>query len=168
MRSLLQSLSIFRMREMEDARSLAGLAMEIYSDRISVDQEEQERLRFSPDDIVRLPVHRAVNVWVADGAPRSGFMATTLPMEGLRDDDLADSHAAAQRDRGGHYPAPLPDPLVHLPRAPAPGGRGGRARDGSDAQPSNPAQNGSRNGRPAERGQLSFIDVTDVEDHDEL
>ena len=47
-RSLLQSISIFRMREMEDARSLAGLAMEVYSDRISVDQEEQERLRFSP------------------------------------------------------------------------------------------------------------------------
>ena len=58
-RSLLQSISIFRMREMEDARSLAGLAMEVYSDRISVDQDEQERLRFSPDDIVRLPIHRA-------------------------------------------------------------------------------------------------------------
>ena len=54
-RSLLQSISIFRMREMEDARSLAGLAMEVYSDRISVDQEEQERLRFSPDDVVKLP-----------------------------------------------------------------------------------------------------------------
>ena len=58
-RSLLQSISIFRMREMEDARSLAGLAMEVYSDRISIDQDEQERLRFSPDDIVKLPIHRA-------------------------------------------------------------------------------------------------------------
>src|SRR5439155_136984 len=45
-RSLLQSISLFRMREMEDARSLAGLAMEVYSDRIGVDQDEQERLRF--------------------------------------------------------------------------------------------------------------------------
>ena len=50
-RSLLQSISIFRMREMEDARSFAGLAMDIYSDRISVDHEDQQRLRFSADDI---------------------------------------------------------------------------------------------------------------------
>ena len=74
-RSLLQSISIFRMREMEDARSLAGLAMEVYSDRISIDQDEQERLRFSPDDIVKLPIHRAINLWVADGVPRAGFLA---------------------------------------------------------------------------------------------
>src|SRR4029079_18968375 len=50
-RSLLQAISIFLMREMDDARSLAGLAMEVYSDRISVDQDEQERLRFSPDAV---------------------------------------------------------------------------------------------------------------------
>ena len=113
-RSLLQSLSIFRMREMEDARSLAGLAMEVYSDRISVDQEEQERLRFSPDDIVKLPTHRAINVWVADGAPRGGFLGATLPMEGLRRDELADHHLEAQRERGGHHPEHLPDPLRDL------------------------------------------------------
>ena len=70
---------------MEDARSLAGLAMEVYSDRISIDQDEQERLRFSPDDIVRLPIHRAINLWVADGVPRAGFLAHTLPMEQLHD-----------------------------------------------------------------------------------
>src|SRR5205085_9724349 len=40
-RSLLQSISIFRMREMDDARALAGLAMEAYSDRITVNQQEQ-------------------------------------------------------------------------------------------------------------------------------
>ncbi|MBJ7329168.1 MAG: type IV secretory system conjugative DNA transfer family protein [Solirubrobacteraceae bacterium] len=114
-RSLLQSLSIFRMREMEDARSLAGLAMEVYSDRISVDQEEQERLRFSPDDIVRLPVHRALNVWVADGVPRPGFVAATLPMEGMRSEQLAAHHADAQRERGGRYPTGLSDPLLDRP-----------------------------------------------------
>src|SRR5207247_1895303 len=113
-RSLLQSLSIFRMREMEDARSLAGLAMEVYSDRIGVDQDEQERLRFSPDDIVKLPIHRAINLWVADGVPRAGFLARTLPMEDLCDDVLAEHHLRAQRDRGGHQPGPLGDPLAQL------------------------------------------------------
>ena len=81
-RSLLQSISIFRMREMEDARSLAGLAMDVYSDRISVDHEDQERLRFSADDITRLAIHHAINLWVADGTPRPGFVAHTLPMGG--------------------------------------------------------------------------------------
>jgi hypothetical protein len=50
---------------------------------ISIDHEEQERLRFSPDDIVKLPIHRAINLWVAHGIPRAGFLAATLPMEDL-------------------------------------------------------------------------------------
>src|SRR5437867_13267268 len=99
------------MRKMEDARSLAGLAMEIYSDRISVDQEEQERLRFSPDDVVKLPIHRAINLWVADGVPRAGFLAHTLPMEELFDEACAEHHLAAQRERGGHHPDFLTDPI---------------------------------------------------------
>jgi hypothetical protein len=111
-RSLLQSISIFRMREMEDARSLAGLAMDVYSDRISVDHDEQERLRFSADDIVRLPVHTAINLWVARGTPRAGFVARTLPMEELHDPALAEHHLAAQRDRGGHYLDHMPAPLA--------------------------------------------------------
>ena len=127
-RSLLQSISIFRMREMEDARSLAGLAMEVYSDRISIDQDEQERLRFSPDDIVKLPIHRAINLWVADGVPRAGFLAHTLPMEDLHDERVAEHHLDAQRDRGGHHPEHLPDPLADTTRASS-------ATDGGAATP---------------------------------
>ena len=119
-RSLLQSISIFRMREIEDARSLAGLAMEVYSDRISIEQEEQERLRFSPDDILRLPVHHAINLWVAGGAPRSGFLAQTLPMEPLFSTEVATTHRQAQLDRGGHHPAAMPGMLQETAREPAP------------------------------------------------
>ncbi len=125
-RSLLQSISIFRMREIEDARSLAGLAMEVYSDRISIEQDEQERLRFSPDDILRLPVHQAINLWVAHGIPRAGFVAHTLPMEPLHDPDLAEGHRQAQRDRGAHHPDTLPDlfandqPTIREPTPPKP------------------------------------------------
>ena len=157
-RSLLQSLSIFRMREMEDARSLSGLAMEVYSDRISVDQEEQERLRFSPDDIVRLPVHRALNVWVADGVPRPAFLAATLPMETMRSDELAAFHADAQRERGGHYPKELADPLMHLP-----------PRTADTGEPASPASPKPKRASRASgnRSQLSFVDVTEVRDDDE-
>ena len=119
-RSLLQSISIFRMREMEDARSLAGLAMEVYSGRISVDQVEQERLRFSPDDVVKLPIHRAINLWVADGVPRAGFLGHTLPMEDLHDEQVAEQHLIAQRERGGHHPGFMPDPVPRRAASAAP------------------------------------------------
>src|SRR5258707_15860366 len=99
------------MREIEDDRSLAGIAMEVYSDHISIEQDEQERLRFSPDDILRLPVHRAINLWVAGGAPRAGFVAQTLPMEELYSSELARHHREAQRARGGHQPDSPPAPL---------------------------------------------------------
>jgi hypothetical protein len=150
-RSLLQSMSIFRMREMEDARSLAGLAMEVYSDRISVDQEEQERLRFSPDDIVKLPVHRAVNLWVAGGVPRGGFMAETLPMEALHDEAAAESHLVAQRERGGHHPPFLPDPVAAPAVPPV-------APDASPPSGSETKQSRKRKGDDPIDGQTSMLD----------
>ena len=118
-RSLLQSISIFRMRELEDARSLAGLAMDVYSDHISIDQAEQERLRFSADDIIHLPVHTAINLWVAQGTPRAAFVARTLPMEELYDPQLAQHHLEAQRARGGHHLNHLAAPLGQQPGEPS-------------------------------------------------
>jgi hypothetical protein len=131
-RSLLQSISIFRMRELEDARSLAGLAMDVYSDRISVDQQEQQRLRFSADDIIHLPVHTAIHIWVARGTPRPAFVASTLPMQDLYDPALAVHHLAAQRQRGGHHLAHLPAPLGDKAPADHPASDGDRDVGHSD------------------------------------
>jgi hypothetical protein len=144
-RSLLQSISIFRMRELEDARALAGLAMDVYSDRISIDRDEQERLRFSADDIIHLPVHTAINLWVARGTPRAAFVAGTLPMQDLYNPALAEHHLAAQRDRGGHHlthlPAPLGDkrPGDGHPQNGAPQRPGPRGTDPDSDQPRRPA-----------------------------
>jgi len=60
---------------------------------------------------------RALNLWVAHGGPRAGFLAHTLPMEQLHDADLARRHTQAQRERGAHHPAALPDPLAGEPNA---------------------------------------------------
>jgi hypothetical protein len=87
--------------------------MEVYSDRIGIDQDEQERLRFSPDDILRLPVYQAINLWIADGTPKPGFVAHTLPMEALHDAGIEQHHRAAQRQRGGYHPDKLPDLLAY-------------------------------------------------------
>jgi hypothetical protein len=98
-------------------------------------------------------------VWVADGAPRPGFVAATLPMEGLRSDESAAFHANAQRARGGHYPSELPDPLMHLPA------RGTRTGE----TPSPAARKPKRPGRASGgRSQLSFVDVTETRDDDGL
>jgi hypothetical protein len=172
-RSLLQSISIFRMREMDDARSLAGLAMEIYSDRISIDQEEQERLRFSPDDIVKLPIHRAINLWVADGVPRAGFLAATLPMEELHREELARHHADAQHERGGRHPDGLGDPLLGLPPrrahdAPRRKANGARARTGKPSEEQATASDGATETRGRYGPQLTFGDPGKLERRDEL
>jgi hypothetical protein len=163
-RSLLQSISIFRMREMEDARSLAGLAMEVYSDRISIEQDEQERLRFSPDDILRLPVHQAINLWIAGGVPRAGFVGHTLPMEDLHDENLAGHHRREQHSRGGHHPTHLEDPLEehNAKRATPRGARSPQGDQTSEAThdeshpPRDPRHNGS-----APAGQMAFADMQD-------
>jgi hypothetical protein len=164
-RSLLQSISIFRMREMEDARSLAGLAMEVYSDRISIEQDEQERLRFSPDDILRLPVHQAINLWIAGGVPCAGFVGHTLPMEDLHDANLVEHHLHEQRARGGHHPTHLGDPLEEhnaghsAPRDDDVSVDGEQASEATrdESQPSpDPRRNGS-----APEGQMAFDEMSD-------
>ena len=120
-RSLLQSISIFRMRELDDARSLAGLAMDVYSDRITTEQEDQARLRFSADDITRLETHHAINLWIAQGTPHPASSPKHSPGNTSTTTQLAEHHRQAQHDRGGHRPGHLPDPHHrphHQPTAP--------------------------------------------------
>jgi len=97
---------------------MAGLAMEVYADRIGVEQEIQERLRFSVDDVLRLPQYRALCLWVSRGVPQPAFVAETIPSVGSGFGDRgsglarAEAHLAAQRARGGRPVAWLPDPVV--------------------------------------------------------
>jgi hypothetical protein len=129
--------------------------MEVYSDRISIEQDEQERLRFSPDDILRLPVHQAINLWVAGGVPRAGFVGHTLPMEPLHDGSVEQRHCDAQHERGAHHPEKLPDLLAYDEDEPTPPNR---------TPPASP-QNGARAGTPSadppedEDGQTRFEDL---------
>jgi hypothetical protein len=96
-KSLLQNISIFRLREFEDARSAAALAMAVFADTIKGDVEDARRLRIDPIDIINQPNHRAVNLWLANGTPEPAFTATTLPIEpGARSsDDVAARGRAA-------------------------------------------------------------------------
>jgi hypothetical protein len=80
-KSLLQNISIFRLREFEDARAAAALAMDVFADTIRGDVEDARRLRIDPIDIVNQPNHRAINLWLAEGTPQHAFTATTLPIE---------------------------------------------------------------------------------------
>lgn len=105
-KSLLQNLSIFRLREFEDARAAAALAMEVFTDNLRGDVEDQRRVRVDPMDIVRQPNHRALALWLADGVPQPAFTAETRPMEELSESPEARGarahHEAEQRRRGDH------------------------------------------------------------------
>jgi hypothetical protein len=86
--------------------------MDVYTDRITTNQDDQARLRFSADDITRLETHHAINLWVAQSTPRPAFIAQTLPWEPLHNPQLSEHHRQAQNNRGGHHPSHLPDPLT--------------------------------------------------------
>lgn len=105
-KSLLQNMSIFRLREFEDARNAAALAMSVFSDTIRGDAEDQQRLRLDPVDITNLPTGRCVNLWLAGGRPQPAFTATTLPIETLVDElgpnGYRPHHERAQAARGYH------------------------------------------------------------------
>jgi len=117
LRSLLRSVSMFAMGEVRDARGQAEVAMEVYTDSIKTEREDLERLRISPDDVVRLPVHTAVNSWVAQGARRSAFIATTYPMDRAGDSSRRDHHLSSQRKVGAGWPSDLPPPAEVAPAA---------------------------------------------------
>ena len=86
LRSLLQSISIFRMREMDDARSLAGLAMEVYSDHIGVD------LAFEPEPDMLIDTMDAFAELIA---------RVDSPRLGLKPPNLVLQHAEITRIRVG-------------------------------------------------------------------
>jgi hypothetical protein len=105
-KSLLQNVSITRMRDLEDARDYASLAMELFADAIRVEREDQQRLTIDPMDIVNAQDHQVFNLWFANGAPQRGFHGDTLPIEPaverMGGRAAREQHERAQAARGYH------------------------------------------------------------------
>lgn len=106
LRVLLQHVTLFRTRSREDAAAVAELAMEVWADNIRGDEEDAKRLRIDLTDIFRLPDHRCINLWIADGIPLHAFTATTIAVEAATDHAeaaaVASTHLRRQRQRGDH------------------------------------------------------------------
>jgi hypothetical protein len=88
---------------------MSAIAMASYSDMIRSDPEERLNLRVTPDMIFNLPNHHAICSWISRGARAPAFLAQTYPLEANK--DVIRHHLEAQRERGGHVPTRLPDPL---------------------------------------------------------
>jgi hypothetical protein len=123
-RSLLQNVSIFRQRDISDARAAAALAMEVFQDNLRGDVEDQRRVRIDPTDIAQQPDYRAVNLWLANGVPQPAATATTEPMELLASSDEAAQrrrHHESEQQRLGDHPHDhgryIQPPLVRSARA---------------------------------------------------
>ena len=143
MMSLLRQRCMFSMGESNDARELSQIAMSSYTDMIRNDAESRARLRITPDTIFNLPNHHAVCSWISRGARVPAFIGQTLPLES--DEELIEYHLAAQRERGGHLPDRLPDPLPDLDWT-AGGGQGRIQLAGVAAGASDGNGNGNGNG----------------------
>jgi hypothetical protein len=83
---------------------------------------------------------------------------------------MAADHAQAQRQRGGHHPGPLGDPLLNISTLPSQ--REERGRKASNAARRNGGESGAGNGstatRPRKGRQLTFGDVGSEDRHDDL
>jgi hypothetical protein len=92
----------------DDARQLADMLQTVYADVMRDDQPARQRTRISPDALMHLPNFHAACSWISGGARVPSFIAETLPME--ENSGRIDAHLRAQRDRGAHYPGPIPPP----------------------------------------------------------
>ncbi len=117
-KSLLQNVSITRMRDLDDARALAGLAMDLYADAIRIDPDEQRKLTLDPADITRAPDHQALNLWLTDGVPQPAFTARTIPVEPVVDTSGRSPAPGQPRARSGRPRLAPPRPRPADPPTP--------------------------------------------------
>ena len=155
----------------DDARQLADMLQTVYADVIRDDQAARQRTRISPDALMHMPNYHAACSWIAAGARVGSFVAQTLPM--TQDDERIERHLVAQRERGAHYPGPIPPPnrlsaymkiqdLVPRERATSANGRTdgeaqasageGQARSASDASTPDGTTGGDRGPGSGGRG----------------
>src|SRR5215211_6426 len=113
MLSLLRQRSIFSLGEADDARELADVAMDLYTDVIRADRETRANVRFGPDTLFNLPNHHAVCSWLSGGERVPAFVAETYPLHA--DSPLIAHHRRAQRERGAGVPAELAHPFGDIP-----------------------------------------------------
>lgn len=148
--NLLRQRMIFAVAD-ADAREMANMLQTAYADVIRDDQPARARMRITPDALMNLPNFHAACSWLVNGSRVPSFIATTLPM--TRDDARIERHLERQRQRGAHYPGPLPPPdrladylkvpdFVPRKQAHADNGKGERRADPTDAKPGKLSQTG--------------------------
>jgi hypothetical protein len=105
--NLLRHRLIFSLAD-DDAREMTSMLQTAYTDMVRDDQQARARMRITPDALMNLPNFHCACSWIVDGARVPSFVATTIPM--VEDTDRIAAHIEAQRERGGHYPGPIPKP----------------------------------------------------------
>jgi Replication-relaxation len=105
--NLLRHRMVFALAD-DDARAMADMFQTAYADVIHDSQQARARMRITPDALMNLPNFQAACSWYSRGQRVPSFIATTLPMR--QHNERIEHHLEAQRERGAHYPGPLPPP----------------------------------------------------------
>lgn len=111
-KSLLQSTCVFRTESIEDAENFTKSTMRIYTNFIGVQDEVQDRINFSVDDYLNLPLYHAICRWALDGKLRPPFLAETLDWRRYYDAGLAEHHKADSSRRYPPSSVDMPEPTT--------------------------------------------------------
>ena len=79
-RELVQHRFVFRTQNVAEAEEEAKLLARIYANMISPDQELQDVLSLTPDDLFNLPNYPCVNRVLVDRRPQTPFLGETIPL----------------------------------------------------------------------------------------
>ncbi len=141
--SLLQSTVIFRTEKLEDGERFTKTNMWLYSNFIGVQDEVQDRLNFSVDDYLNLPMHHAICRWTQGGRLTPAFLAQTVDWRTLYDPGVAAYHIEASRRRFPACPETLfldPAAEVRIPPPEAPGTEAVAETVEAAVEPQNPGE----------------------------
>jgi hypothetical protein len=110
--NLLQNRFLFRLGDHEDAEDAVRIAMAVYSTMIRDDPDSRARLRVTPEQILKLPVHHCLASWIAGGTRAASFIGHTFPFPSTVSDAWAHTHLRRLHEAVGPYPEAMASTLI--------------------------------------------------------
>lgn len=107
---LCHHLIAFRVRKVEEAKTLMHLMQRLYANNITFSEDVQALTNFAVDDFLHLPNHHAICFWQAHGEVQPAFVAESMPWRPLPANARWDAeHERWAAEHLQRQPQPLPN-----------------------------------------------------------